>query len=154
VRLAVGQYAALLGKESVMRKMVLAAGVVVLAVALCGSMAMANLGNALAQGKAWGKGPGMHPGMKAMAAKLGLTDDQKAQIKTILKAAHEQAKAAPDAAAKKQIMKDAFEKIKTTVLTDAQRQILADMKAKAQQRGKGGKGGKGHSPSATPGASA
>jgi len=63
-----------------------------------------------------------------MAEKLGLTADQKEQVKAILKAAHEQAKAATDPEAKKKIMHEAFAKIQTTVLTDAQRTELAKMK--------------------------
>jgi Spy/CpxP family protein refolding chaperone len=63
-----------------------------------------------------------------MAEKLGLTDDQKAQAKAILKAAHEQAKAATDPEAKKKIMRDAFDKVRTTVLTEDQRTKLAELR--------------------------
>jgi Spy/CpxP family protein refolding chaperone len=73
-----------------------------------------------------------------MAEKLGLTDAQKEQVKTILKAAREEAKTATDRAAKIQIFKDAREKIRTTVLTDEQRTKLDEMKAKWRENHKGG----------------
>ncbi len=80
-----------------------------------------------------GKGDRKHCA-KAFFGKLNLTDDQKAQVKEILKAAHEQAKSATDKDAKIKIMKDAFEKIKTTVLTDEQRQMLEKAKEKFKER--------------------
>ena len=60
-----------------------------------------------------------------LGEKLGLTDQQKEQVKTILKAAREQTQVD---------RKAAFEKIKTTVLTDEQRKTLADLKAKIEAR--------------------
>jgi hypothetical protein len=63
-----------------------------------------------------------------VAQQLGLTPDQKAAAKAILKAAEEQAKTVTDHAAKHKIFEAAFAKIRTTVLTDAQRAQLAEIK--------------------------
>jgi len=97
-----------------------------LVLAMGAVMAMAA-GSVLAADEA--AAPAAKPAPKAEARagiamqldQLGLTDDQKAQIKAILQAAAEQAKQAPDIQAKLQIFKDALEKIQTTVLTDEQR---------------------------------
>lgn len=77
---------------------------------------------------------GMHHGMW-WSEKLNLTPDQRAKVKEILSAAREQAKAAPDRAARMKIRYDAFEKIKTTILNDQQRQELqAEMHERMQHR--------------------
>jgi Spy/CpxP family protein refolding chaperone len=73
-----------------------------------------------------------HP-FAGLAKKLGLTDDQKAQAKTILQQAHKDAQAATDKADKMKIMKAAFEKIKTSVLTDDQRKKLTDLQAERKE---------------------
>jgi Spy/CpxP family protein refolding chaperone len=73
-----------------------------------------------------------HPGV-CWTEKLNLTPDQRAKVKEILKAAHEQVAAAPDRAAKMKIRRDAFEKIKTTVLTDVQRKKLAERREKCKE---------------------
>jgi Spy/CpxP family protein refolding chaperone len=71
------------------------------------------------------------------ADKLGLTPDQRDQVKAIMTTAREQAASAPDHAAKVKIFKDAFEKVKTTVLTDAQRTKLAELRASPAGRMRG-----------------
>ncbi len=58
---------------------------------------------------------------------LGLTEEQKEQIKPIMKAAHEAAEKAPDLEAKRQIMRDAFEKIEA-LLTPEQKKKLAELR--------------------------
>ncbi len=94
-----------------------------------GSQVAPGAGTPAPGGKAEGCGHWRHGRGVRLGQLLGLTDDQKAQIKTIMTAAREQAKTAADRAAKVKIFRDAFEKVKTTVLTDAQRQKLADLKA-------------------------
>jgi Spy/CpxP family protein refolding chaperone len=64
--------------------------------------------------------------------RLGLTQEQKDQIKAILTKARTDAKAALDKA--REIRKTAFEEIKTKVLTDEQRQKLADIKEQFKER--------------------
>ena len=83
-----------------------------------------------------GKGKGMHRPFAGLGKKLGLTDDQKAQVKAIMEQAHKDAKAATDKADKAKIMKAAFEKIKTSVLTDDQRKKLADLQAERKEHRK------------------
>ena len=105
-----------------MKWMLMAMGVAAVTLA-AGSILAADSATAPAPAPAPEKAAKGHGGK--MAEKLGLSDDQKAQVKAILQAAHEQAKAATDPEAKKKIMHDAFDKIKTTVLTEDQRTKLA-----------------------------
>ena len=79
------------------------------------------------EGGGWGGGfcHFRHYRRPMLGEKLGLTDQQKEQARTILKAAREQGGAE---------IKAAFEKIRTTVLTDAQRKTLDDLKAKWEAR--------------------
>ena len=95
--------------------------------------------------------------LQGMGQQFGLTDDQIAAAKTILQAAAEAAKQAPDLQAKMQIFKDAMEKIRTTVLTDEQRakmqQGQGQMSEKMQQmreKMKERRGQQGQAPAATP----
>ena len=110
-----------------MKWMLMAMGVAAIALA-AGSILAADSATTPAPAPAPEKGQATKGHVGQVAEKLGLTDDQKVQVKAILKAAHEQAKAATDPEAKKKIMHEAFAKIKTTVLTDAQRTELAKMK--------------------------
>jgi Spy/CpxP family protein refolding chaperone len=80
-----------------------------------------------------GKGAEMKRRLAALMEKLDLTAQQKAEVKAILKAAHEKAQNATDPAAKRQIFKDAMKKIIRTVLTDAQREKLKELR-KGQNR--------------------
>jgi Spy/CpxP family protein refolding chaperone len=117
-----------------MTKALLVVGAAVLAMLLGGVMAQAADQAAPATPAAPqvtpAKPEGPHGKGGCVFGKLGLTDEQKAQVKTILTAAREQAKNAPDREAKMKIMREAFDKIRTTVLTDEQRTKLADLKAK------------------------
>ena len=80
---------------------------------------------------------GMHPLLGKLGEKLGLTADQKTQIKAILEQAHKDAQAATDKADKAKIMKAAFEKVKTTVLTPDQVKKLAEIMAERKAHHKG-----------------
>lgn len=94
---------------------------------------LGKLRERLGQGKAaTGEGAGKFSG--PAADKFNLTDDQKAKIKEILQAAHQQAQQATDLKGKLQALKSAIETIRTTVLTDDQRKQLEDMKGKFQNR--------------------
>jgi Spy/CpxP family protein refolding chaperone len=75
---------------------------------------------------------GQHP-FAGLAKKLGLTDDQKAQVKAIFEQAKKDAQAATDKADKAKIIKAAFEKVKTSVLTDDQRKKLAELQAERKE---------------------
>lgn len=70
-----------------------------------------------------------HMVMRRVLAQLGLTDQQKAQVRGIFKQARLDARQAPDKAAKRNIWRAAFERVKTQVLTDPQRKQLEEMKA-------------------------
>jgi Spy/CpxP family protein refolding chaperone len=78
-----------------------------------------------------------HKMMGKIADKLGLTDEQKAQIKTIMQQARKDAQAAPDKAAKVKVMQAAREKIRTTVLTEEQRKKAEEMRARFKEHRKG-----------------
>ena len=78
----------------------------------------------------------MHRPMAGLGKKLGLTDDQKTQIKAIMEQARKDAKAATDKADKVKIMKAAFEKVRTPVLTGDQRKKLEELKAERKERRK------------------
>ncbi len=86
-----------------------------------------------------------------LVKQLNLTDDQKAQIKQILQQAKQDAQAATDKSAKKQIMQDAFKKIRDTVLTDEQRKKLQELIAnfKKDHPGHNGNGGAASQPVTT-----
>ena len=68
-----------------------------------------------------------------MAKALGLTDDQKAQIKTIQDKAKADAEKADTQEAKMTIWKAAHEQITTKVLTEEQRKKLAEMREKMKE---------------------
>jgi Spy/CpxP family protein refolding chaperone len=78
----------------------------------------------------------MHRPMAGLGKKLGLTDDQKTQIKAIMQQARKDAKAATDKTDKIKIMKAAFEKVKTSVLTGDQRKKLEELKAERKEHRK------------------
>ena len=80
--------------------------------------------------------------LKMMGEKLGLTDEQKAQVKAILTDAHEQAKAAETREEKKTIFQAAKDKIHTEVLT-AEQQAKAKECAEKHGGGKCGPGPEG-----------
>jgi Spy/CpxP family protein refolding chaperone len=75
-----------------------------------------------------------------LGKKLGLTDDQKAQIKAIMQQAHKDAQAATDKADKAKIRQAAFEKIKTTVLTADQQKKLTELRAQCKEHRKNNAG--------------
>jgi hypothetical protein len=106
-------------------------------IGLVGVMALAS-GTALAAGDANSNGPEHRHHFKHrlgnIAKDLDLTAQQKAEIKTILKAAHQEVKGAKGFLGKIKIYIAAYDKIKTTVLTDAQRAKFAEMKAKWQAK--------------------
>jgi Spy/CpxP family protein refolding chaperone len=115
-------------KKSVLAA-ILAAGVVGIAASLATAAGGAGAG-------AGGNGQGLrHAGH--LASLLNLTVDQKAQIKTILQAAHQQAKNTAGHLDKLKIWKDAFQKIVTTVLTPDQQKKLAELLGKAKGQGGG-----------------
>jgi len=74
-----------------------------------------------------------------LAERLGLTAGQQEQMRTLLKAAHEQAQNATDREAKAKIMREAMEKVKTTVLNDEQRKkwdgVRESVVDRARERG-------------------
>ena len=70
------------------------------------------------------------------AERLGLSAEQREQMRTILKAAHEQAENATDREAKGKILREAMEKIKTTVLNDEQRKKWDELRQGAGERAK------------------
>ena len=74
-----------------------------------------------------------------LAERLGLTTEQQEQMRTLLKAAHEQAQNATDREAKAKIMREAMEKVKTTVLNDEQRKkwdgVRESVVDRARERG-------------------
>ena len=69
-----------------------------------------------------------------IAGRLGLSAEQREQMRTILKAAHEQAENAADREAKGKILREAMEKIKTTVLNDEQRKKWDEVRQSAGER--------------------
>jgi Spy/CpxP family protein refolding chaperone len=69
-----------------------------------------------------------------MASKLGLTAEQREQMRKILRAAHEEAQNAPDREAKAKIIREAMEKIKATILNDEQRKKWEDVRQGAGER--------------------
>jgi Spy/CpxP family protein refolding chaperone len=73
------------------------------------------------------------------AERLGLSAEQREQMRTILKAAHEQAENAADREAKGKILREAMEKIKTTILNDEQRkkwdELRQDVGERLRERG-------------------
>jgi len=71
-----------------------------------------------------------------IAGRLGLSAEQREQMRTILKAAHEQAENAADREAKGKILREAMEKIKTTVLNDEQRKKWDEVRQGAGDRAK------------------
>jgi Spy/CpxP family protein refolding chaperone len=74
-----------------------------------------------------------------LAERLGLTAEQQEQMRTLLKAAHEQAENATDREAKAKIMREAMEKVKATVLNDEQRKkwdgVRESVVDRARERG-------------------
>ena len=68
------------------------------------------------------------------AERLGLSAEQREQMRTILKAAHEQAENAADREAKGKILREAMEKIKTTILNDEQRKKWDELRQGAGER--------------------
>ena len=70
------------------------------------------------------------------AERLGLSAEQREQMRTILKAAHEQAENAADREAKGKILREAMEKIKTTILNDEQRKKWDELRQGAGERAK------------------
>lgn len=74
-----------------------------------------------------------HRPFAGLGKKLGLTDDQKAQVKAILQQARKDAQAATDKGDKKKIWQAAFEKIKTSVLTADQVKKLEELKAERKE---------------------
>jgi antitoxin component HigA of HigAB toxin-antitoxin module len=72
--------------------------------------------------------------LQAMAQQFGITDEQIAAARDILKAAAEQAKAAQDFQTKIKIFADALEKIRTTVLTDEQRAKMEEVQKQMRER--------------------
>jgi protein CpxP len=88
---------------------------------------------------------------KAMQTQLKLTDDQTAQVTTILTTAGAKRdsvmKAGGDRSAMRPIMMDANQKIQAILTPDQQaayKQMQADMRAKMQQNGGGNGGGGGN----------
>jgi Spy/CpxP family protein refolding chaperone len=69
-----------------------------------------------------------------MAERMGLSAEQREQMRTILKAAHEQAENAADREAKGKILRKAMEKIKTTILNDEQRKKWDELRQGAGER--------------------
>jgi Spy/CpxP family protein refolding chaperone len=69
-----------------------------------------------------------------MAERLGLSAEQREQMRTILKAAQEQVQSATDREAKAKIIREAMEKIKTTGLNDEQRKKWDEVREGAGQR--------------------
>jgi len=69
-----------------------------------------------------------------MAERLGLSAEQRGEMRAILKAAQEQAQNAPDREAKAKILREAMEKIKATVLGDEQRRKWDDVRESAGER--------------------
>jgi Spy/CpxP family protein refolding chaperone len=69
-----------------------------------------------------------------MAERMGLSAEQREQMRTILKAAHEQAENATDREAKGKILREAMEKIKTTILNDEQRKKWDELRQGAGER--------------------
>jgi hypothetical protein len=72
--------------------------------------------------------------LQGMAQQFGISDDQIAAARDILKAAQEQAKDAPDLASKMKIFMDAFGQIRAKVLTDDQRAQMEQARQKLQER--------------------
>ena len=103
---------------------------------LCTAVYAAETGTSAAGGKDRGERRQMR-GPGEMFAGLNLTDEQKAQVKEILDAAHEKAKAADTPEAKRDIMKAAHEKIRNTVLTEEQRKKMDEKRADQAGGGKG-----------------
>ena len=73
------------------------------------------------------------------AGRLGLSAEQRGEMRAILKAAQEQAQNAPDREAKAKILREAMEKVKTTVLNDEQRKkwdgVRESVVDRARERG-------------------
>jgi len=69
-----------------------------------------------------------------MADRLKLTDDQKAQIRTILKDGAEKAKATPDRIEQVKIARAAAVTVANTVLTEEQRKIVAEIQKEAASK--------------------
>ena len=68
-------------------------------------------------------------GMRSeLAERLGLSPEQREQMRSVLQAARAEAEKATDPAAKRQIYEQAFEKIKTTVLNPEQQKKLAEVR--------------------------
>ena len=80
------------------------------------------------RGGANGGGRQMGP-LAGLADKLGLSDTQKTQMKTIMDQARKDAQSATDQPSKRRIMKEALDKVKTTVLTPDQQKKLAELQA-------------------------
>jgi Spy/CpxP family protein refolding chaperone len=138
-----------------MRKLLIVAGLAVLVMAVGTALMAADTAAPAPPAPKVEKPVGPHPGFANL---LGLTQEQKDQIKTILTKARADAKAALDKA--REIRKAAFEEIKTKVLTSDQRQKLTDLKERFQTRWqyrgghrgwRGGRGGPGmETPKAPP----
>lgn len=69
-----------------------------------------------------------HPLLSKMGEKIGITDQQKQQIKDIWKQAAKDIQGATDKAAKQKIVRDAMKKIHDTVLTDDQRKKMEELR--------------------------
>ncbi len=96
--------------------------------AICGT-ASGSTPAALAQGT--GGSPGRGAGMRRfgeMLRQLGLSDEQKAQIKAIMKSARDQNQNVTDPAQRRANFKAAFDKV-NGVLTPAQREKLKQLRA-------------------------
>jgi len=81
-----------------------------------------------------GAGEGLQARGERIAERLGLSAEQREQMKAILKAAHEEAQGAADREAKAKIMREAMEKVRTTVLDDEQRKKWDGVRESAGER--------------------
>ena len=96
---------------------------------IASSSAFAGPANRPASRPAGDRAMGEHPMLK----ELNLTDQQKAAVREIMKAAHDKAKAAATKDQKVAIFKAAMEKIRAEVLTDEQRAKIDQAKEKIKQ---------------------
>jgi transcription initiation factor TFIIIB Brf1 subunit/transcription initiation factor TFIIB len=89
-----------------------------------------SAGWVLAENAATAAGPGDVAKARGerIAERLGLSAGQQEQMRTILKAAHEQAESSADREAKMKVMREAMEKIKATVLNDEQRKKFDEVR--------------------------
>lgn len=113
------------------RSLVVTLGVAVLA--LSAGWALAQNAAAPAAPAA-GPGDAVKPRGEPVAERLGLSAEQRDEMRAILKAAHEETQNAPDREAKAKILREAMEKVRTTVLNDEQRKKWDEVRAGAGER--------------------